>query len=628
MIQSYSERKYIILTFLIFIVVLYIIRLYYLQVADPTYKLSAENNSKRIVVEYPARGLIYDRDTNLLVYNEITYDVIINPRQLTTFDTLELSRILNVSLSDLKKKINTNIQKSPYKTSVIYRQIESKIYSELQEKLFAFNGFEIQRRTIRRHPKKIAAHLLGYLGEVSETTIQKNSYYKPGDYIGMSGIELAYEELLRGKKGVKMFLVDVHNRIQGSFQNGKYDTLAHSGKNIYLTLDAEIQEYCELLMTNKRGSIVVIDPRDGGIIALVSSPSYDPNLLVGKERSENYSELLKEEDKPLYNRALMAHYPPGSTFKMVNALIGLQEGVMTTSSTFPCHAGFHVGNFSIKCHHGGQVGLEYSIMSSCNAYYCHVFREILEGKSGSSIQDNYVRWTNYLNKFCIGVEVGSDVGYESKGFLPAPQYYDRFYGVNKWKPLMLVSMSIGQGELGITPFQMATMTSIIASKGLYYLPHIIKSVDIPNDPKRLDIDPKFLTKRNVGIDTEYFEPIINGMGLVVSGGTAGSVSYPKIAMCGKTGTAQNPHGEDHSIFVAFAPKDNPQVAMSVYVENGGFGAQWAAPIASLIAEKVLTDSIKRPDLESRIINSNLILMNKEKQQKLQETKKYTEKKLK
>lgn len=617
MVDTYPERKYVILSIIIVIVIIFILRLYNLQVEDDTYKLSAANNSQRTVIEYPARGLIYDRDSNLLVYNEVTYDIIINPRQLTPFDTTELCKYLNITKTELLERIHKAIEKSPYKTSTLFRQVNIEVSAKFQEQLYKFKGFEIQRRTLRKYKKQIAAHLLGYIGEVSETVVKKQPYYRPGDYIGISGIEATYETVLRGKKGVKMYLVDVQNRIQGSFKNGKYDTMAVAGKNIQITLDSDLQEYCELLMKNKKGSIVAINPQNGEILALVSSPSYDPNLLVGKIRSENYQKFAKDKHKPLYNRALMANYPPGSTFKMVNALIGLQEGVLTTRSTFPCYGGFHVGNFTLKCHHASQIGLEYSIMSSCNAFYCHVFKDLLQGKDGSDVRENYNTWISYLNRFGVGVRLGSDVGYESPGFLPTLEYYDRFYGKSKWKPLMLVSMSIGQGELGVTPFQMANMVSIIANKGDYYTPHIIKQIGEKEDS--IAIDSEYTTRKNVGVEKKYFEPIIDGMELVLKpGGTAQNVGYYRLSLCGKTGTAQNPHGEDHSIFVAFAPKENPQIAISVYVENGGFGSHWAAPISSLLAEKYLLDSISRKTLQEHIINTNLIKINEErKQRKLQ-----------
>jgi penicillin-binding protein 2 len=478
-------------------------------------------------------------------------------------------------------------------------------YSLLQEKLYQFRGFYIQPRTIRAYAKTVAANVLGYVGEVNQRVIDKQPYYKSGDYIGISGMEKSYEKEFRGKKGVKIFTVDVHNRIKGSYKDGKYDALAISGSNITTTLDARLQAYGELLMSNKKGSIVVIEPSTGGILTLVTSPTYNPNLLVGKERAKNYKILKNNPDKPLFNRAIGASYPPGSTFKTVNALIGLQEKVITTRTVLPCNGGYRVGSFHQHCHHGGAVNFIQSIQSSCNAYYSQVFMRILKNNSYDSISLAFDSWRNYLLKFGIGRKLNTDLSYELKGIIYTKEHYEKFFN-GRWRPLRLVSMAIGQGEIGITPLQMANVTASIANRGYYFIPHIVKEIQ-----GRDSIDARFYKKNYVGIDSVYFPPVIDGMELVVKSGTATRAYLPGISICGKTGTAENPHGKDHSIFIAFAPKENPKIAVAVFVENAGYGGTWAAPIASLMIEKYLNDSISRPYVEERIINANLLNVKEE-----------------
>jgi len=608
--SQFSERKLVIGVIFVFFALIYIVRLFYLQVIEESYRISADDNSKRVVTQYPARGLILDRNRKLMVFNEAAFDLMIIPRQLQPFDTTALSELLGLSLKSIRERIFKAKKYNRYKPSIFTKQLSAKDYAQLQEKMYKFPGFFVQTRTLRKYTKPMAAHVLGYVGEVNDRMVKNEPYYVMGDYIGISGIEKSYEKALRGKKGVKIFLVDVHNRIKGSYKEGRYDTLSVAGKNVTTTLDFRIQEYAEILMQNKIGSVVAIEPSTGEIIALVSSPSYDPALLVGRARGKNYKLLSNDNLKPLFNRALMAQYPPGSTFKLVNSLIGLEEKVITTQSTFQCNHGYTVGNFSMACHHSGTINFTYSIQGSCNAYYANVFRRILDNPHYGNVSLAFAEWRSKVVSFGLGNKMNSDFSNELEGFIPTVDYYDRYYGKNRWKSLMLVSMAIGQGEVLTTPFQMANLMAVIANRGYYYTPHIIKEVEGEEG-----ISSEFFQKKKARISPEYFEPVIEAMELVVKAGTAVSAFHPKIPICGKTGTAENPHGKDHSIFVAFAPREEPKIAIAVYIENAGFGSTWAAPIASLLIEKYLTDSISRPLVEKRILEKNLIIGKDEKEEK-------------
>ncbi len=599
--NKFESRQYVIGGIIIFIAIAFIIQLFLLQVVDTAYKVSADNNVFRYVTEYPGRGLIMDRNGKLLVYNEVAYDLEVVPNFMRSFDTLELCSILDISKEKLVEGVQKAKQYSAYKPSVVVKQISSKKYAILQETLYKFPGFAVRTRTLRKYPEPIAAHVLGYVGEVNDKIIKSDKYYKSGDYIGISGIERSYEKEVRGRKGVKIYLVDVHNSIKGSYKDGTFDTASIVGANITTTLDAELQSYGEKLMQNKIGSIVALEPSTGEILALITSPSYNSNLLVGQERTKNYMMLQDDKLKPLFNRALMARYPPGSTFKLVNALIGLQEGIITTNSAFSCNGGYHVGSFTVGCHHGGSIDFLHSIQGSCNSYYCNVFQRILDDKKYGKVSVAYNNWRKHLASFGIGRKLEIDLSSELSSFVPTSEYYDKIYGKDKWKSLWIISMAIGQGELGVTPIHMANLTATIANRGYYVIPHIIKSIE-----GKKSIDPKYLEKHYTTIDRKYFDPVVDGMELVITSGTATRARLPGVAICGKTGTAENPHGTDHSIFVAFAPKNNPKIAIAVYIENGGFGSTWAAPIASLMIEKYLNDTISRPLMEEGMVNANLI----------------------
>jgi penicillin-binding protein 2 len=485
--------------------------------------------------------------------------------------------------------------------SVFLKQVSNETYARFQEKMFMYPGFYPQPRTLRKYSKPVAAHVLGYVSEVDEGVITKNPYYKQGDYIGKSGIEESYEKVLRGKRGVKIFLVDVYSRIKGSFAGGKKDTLAVQGTNIVSSLDLELQEYGEQLMKNKRGSIVAIEPKTGEVLTLVSTPNYDPALLVGRVRSDNYSILFADTLKPLFNRALMAYYPPGSTFKPINGLIALQEGVISPTTLFGCSNGY----LFVACHsHRSPLKLSEAIAISCNAYFCQAYRKILENPKYNTLSDAYDKWRSYLTDFSFGTKMGTDFVNELPGFIPARTYFDKYYGEHGWKATTILSMGIGQGEILVTPLQMANMTAAIANRGYYFTPHIIKSIgDSGKSESQFDV------KHRIGVDSANFEEIIKGMDAAVNGEsdkTAGIAALKDIIVCGKTGTAQNPHGKNHSVFIAFAPRDDPKIAIMVVVENAGFGATYAAPIASLMIEKYLKGEVANKAREESIRNLNLM----------------------
>ncbi len=599
--NPFENRKYLIGGLLILISILYVIKLLHLQIIDKSYRLSANNNVLTFVPQFPARGLIYDRNGELIVYNEAAYDLMVIPSQLEDFDTLELCNSLNIDISYLEQKLKEARNYSRYIPSSVVNQISSVNYARLQEKLYKFPGFYVQPRTLRKYSKDIAAHILGYVGEVNKKTISEDSYYKLGDYIGINGIEKSYEKLLRGEKGVNIYLVDVYHRRKGPYQNGRFDTMAVAGSDLTTCFDSDLQEYGEMLMNNKIGSIVAIEPSSGEVLSLVSSPSYKPSLLVGRQRSINYPKLIQDTLKPLFNRALMASYPPGSTFKTINGLIGLQEGVLFPWTSYSCNLGYYSGGVHVSCHaHDSPLQLIGAVKNSCNAYFCNTYRSILDDPKFNDIHDSFENWRKHLISFGLGQKLGLDLTNELAGFIPKAAYFDRIYGEKGWSSLTVISLSIGQGELGLTPLQMANMTSVIANRGYYISPHIIK------EPQ-----PAGLERHYADIDSAYYSTIIEGMdqavnGMPGTGSTARIARIDSIRLCGKTGTAQNPHGKDHSLFIAFAPKDDPKIAISVIVENGGFGATYAAPIASLMIEKYLKGKVKRKWIENYILEANLI----------------------
>jgi penicillin-binding protein 2 len=603
--DSLGKRNVLIAIFLS-LAVIYIIRLAFLQLFDDSYLRSAQQNVLQEQTIYPARGLIYDRKGDLLVYNDAIYDLMVTPDQVKNLDTLDFCKVLGITKEGFIQrfeKMKRGKGYAPYREQVFEKQLSIQTYAAFQEKMFDFIGFTTIVRTDRRYKYSDAAHIMGYIGEVTDRDIEKSGdYYRLGDFIGISGVERTYEEALRGQKGVSYVLVDSKNRTQGRYKEGQFDTAAVAGKNIELSIDHQLQQLGEQLLNNKIGSIVAIEPSTGEILALVASPTYDPNLFVGRERGNNYMKLLRDPSKPLFNRPLAAPYPPGSIFKVLMSLTGQQEGVLTPNTSYACHRGY----MFVGCHpHSSPVQLRGAIAVSCNAYFCQVYRSVVNNPRYPKAEQAYKSFHKHMASFGLGKKLGVDLYGEGGGLLPTSEYYDKIYGRYRWQATTTLSLGIGQGELGITPLQMANATAAVANRGYYITPHIVKTIDGKPNP-----NPDYQNKHWTTIDTAYFPVVIDGMEDVVIGGTARIAQIPGIAICGKTGTAQNPHGKDHSVFFAFAPKHNPKIAIAVIVENAGFGATWAAPIASLMMEQYLTGKHDtRKALLERMLKGNLVHKN-------------------
>ncbi len=570
-------------------------RVFYLQIVESKYDALSDHNVLRHEVAYPARGEVYDRNGEYIVMSRGCYDIMITYRDLdkSGFDTTLLCDILKVSRKKLTQSLK-NARMRPRAQYMLTNFVPTKdklLFDECD-----FKGFHAIYRTAREYPRSIGGNLLGNVGEVSPAFLEKNPSYSRGDYVGTNGVESAYEEELRGVKGVYISKVDTHGTIKGSYMDGMYDTLPQQGRYLVSTIDAKLQLLGEELMKDKVGAAVAIEPSTGEILMMVSSPTFDPDKLVGRQRGNNYMELLYDKRRPLFNRSVSARYPPGSTFKLLQGLVGMQEGVLRPEMQYSCNNGFYYSGKKLGCHpHATPLALKYAVATSCNAYFCHVYRNILHNNKYGSIQEAYDVWRDYVLSFGFGRKLDSDFIGEGSGYVPESSYYDRIYR-KSWSALTVISLSIGQGELGCTPLQMANFAAIIANRGYYYPPHIVKRVE-----GRDSLDVKFRTKHYTKVDPKYFEPIIQGMwdGVNVSGSSLGA-RLDGYDVCGKTGTAENPHGRDHSTFLSFAPKDNPRIAISVYVENGGFGASAALPIASLIEEQYLTGEIKRTQLLERV----------------------------
>ena len=587
-----------------------IIRLFSIQIIEDKYKMDAENNSMVYSTIYPTRGIINDRYGNILVGNKVAYDLLVTPREIEEFDTLTFCRVLDVTPEFVREKMaeyKKNRKRIGYQSVVMLKQIEPEAYMRFAEVAYKFPGFRGQARSIRDYPFNAGGNLLGYVSEVNQKYIDQHpGEYRSGDYAGQTGIEAAREKELRGEKGYNIYLRNSKNRIESRYKDGEFDKEAVPGDDVMTTIDAELQHYGQMLMANKVGSLVAIEPSTGEILTMVSSPGIDVDQLANI--GQHYKDIATDPYKPMFNRAVQAPYPPGSVFKLVNGLIGLQEGVLTPNTMYPCSMGYHFGRNKLGCHaHKSPINFEESIMMSCNAYYCYVLRNLLENSKYDSIDEAMDKWNEYVRSFGFGQKLGSDFPSELGGFIPDSKYYNKVYRKGGWKATTVISLSIGQGEIGTTPLHMANLCATIANRGYYYIPHIIK------DSENVSIDEKYKERKYTMVDTTHFQKVVGGMYRAVnsgfgSGGTASIAAVPGLDICGKTGTAQNPHGYDHSVFICFAPRDNPKIAVAAYVENGGFGATWAAPIASLLTEMYLTREIRpeRKALEDRVLKGNLM----------------------
>ena len=594
MSNQYADRSRVVRIAFIVIGVLFIGRLAILQLFNPKYKELAEMQSLRNVTQYPARGFIYDRHGELLVHNEAVYDLMVIPRMVKNLDTAYFCQCLGITLDDFEERMTKARKYSPYSASIFMKQISKEEYAKFENKMFRFKGFYISQRTLRIYDRPIAAQVLGYVGEVDQGDLDRDAYYKRGDYIGKSGLEKSYEAVLRGTKGQKIMHVDVHNREIGPYRNGELDTMPVEGCNLYTTLDADLQAYAEELMANKRGCVVAIEPSTGEVLAMVSAPTYDPNLLVGRIRGKNYLLLNSDLGKPMLNRALMGQYPPGSIFKVAQAMTALDLGVITPGTGFVCdkHPGCH--------NHPSARSVREAIKMSCNPYFYQVYRRVIQqGKYRSNTKDSrygLTVWREYMLRFGFGQKLDIDLPKTgmSSGTIPDTAYYDRWYGRDGWAFSTIYSNSIGQGEVTVVPIQMANLAAIVANHGWYITPHVVRFYGADSIQ-----DEKYKIHHETGIKKEYFDIAADGMYDVVhvAGGTARRARVDGLDICGKTGTAEN-YGNDHSVFIAFAPKNNPKIALAVYVENAqGGGGTWAAPIAGLIIEKYLNGEVKRKDVE-------------------------------
>ncbi len=615
------NRKYIVQGLFIVIALILLGKLFYIQIISDKAFISAESNVLKKKFKFPARGAILDRNMKVIVQNEPVYDLMVIPNEVKEFDTVTLAAALEISVADARKFMRKAKAKSNYQATPFVKQISVQSYARLQEIMYRFPGFSTQDRTIRHYPDSVGGQLFGYVKEVDSADIAKSEgFYKPGDYKGKSGLEKSYEEVLRGEKGVVNTIYDVHNTPQGSYADGKYDINAVSGERLISGIDMRIQKLGEELMANKVGAIVAIEPASGEILSLVSSPGYDPNLLVGRNQGNNYMEFIVGNPyRPSLVRPIMGYYPPGSSFKPVDALIGLQEGVIDPNTTFFCPHYYQAGNRKIKCEHfDGSISLRRGIARSCNTYFCYVFQKLITKNGMKNQRQTYQEWRDKVAKFGFGSKLDIDMPYERKGYFYTADHYDKLYG-KRWGYTNVISQAIGQGEITATPLQMANAMAIIANRGYYIKPHLIKGIGDKNLVKK-----EYVVKNYVGVDARHFEPVIDGMQDAVntSWGTAILSRIPDVVLCGKTGTVQNPHGKNHSVFIGFAPRDNPKIAIAVIVENAGYGSTYAAPIASYMIEKYLKGSVSggRAAQVEWMKNQNLLPLLIDKTKKIKLTK--------
>lgn len=597
-----ENRRFVIIGFFAIVGLIYLARLFYLQVLDESYSIVSSSNSIKRVIEIPFRGQIYDRNGKLIVYNTPVYDLMVTPRKAKVEDTLRFCRVLGIERREFDSLMNLASVYSLNKPSVFLRQLSKEDFASIQDVMVDYSGFQFVKSSLRTYTAPTLANTLGYVSEITKKQLdaQEEPYYRQSDYIGQSGVEKIYENELRGKRGTKFVMQNVAGVYKGPWKGGELDTMAVAGSNLYSGIDLETQQYADSLMGHKVGSVVAIEPSTGQIISMVSAPTYDPNILASRFFSKNYSALVRNPFKPLFNRPVMASYRPGSTFKLIQALVGLQEGVVTPGS------GFSHANCPVGCHnHAATTSIALGVTHSCNPYFYHLFRRVIYNNkisntfkaSAAGLED----WHTRVSKFGIGQQLGIDLPSERKGNLPDKKYYDKIYGENAWKFSNIYSISIGEGEILITPLKMANVAAIIANKGYFYTPHVIHGV---GDQKKLD--PMYTTRRETNVDARHFAPVIEGMIGAIQSGTAKSARIEGITVAGKTGTSQNKKGDDHSIFIGFAPVENPKIAIAVFVENGGFGGQAAAPIAGLIMEKYLTGKVTNKALEKKMMELNLL----------------------
>jgi len=600
-------RQFLLFFCIIVVGLVFTVRLSYLQLYSPQSNNLFEDNAIRKVYDYPKRGFVYDRNGKLLVSNQPSYDVMVIPREVEPLDTLEFCSFLKIEKDDFIKKYKKAKHYSPRLPSVFVSHLSKEDYAVLQEKMRKYTGFYIQKRSLRQYETTIGANVLGDIGEVNNGNIRKDSYYKMGDLIGKNGIEVSYEKILRGRKGIKFIQKDRFNRNLGPYKDKKFDTIPEQGKDITITIDAELQAYGELLMRNKRGGIIAIEPGSGEILAMVAAPTYNPNDLVGRKRSENFTKLVRDTiAKPLFNRSLQGVYEPGSPFKLMNALVALQEGVLTPEDKVTCYKGLKYGDRFMKCHcnYGARNNMLRGIQESCNAYFGTAYKKILDKYENASVGID--KWSDHVKSFGLGNFLNNDLAVGQKGRIPNRAYYKRLYP-KSFRSTYTISNAIGQGEVATTPIQLANMTAAIANRGYYFTPHVIKSIKGETLPR------KYTTPKYTTIDKEHFDTVIEGMLKVYENGTARGVRIKDIEICGKTGTVENfikldsvkTQLTDHSIFVAFAPKNNPKIALAVFVENGYWGSRFAGKIASLMIEKHIKGEITRKDLERWIRTHSL-----------------------
>ena len=581
-----EKRKFVIGGFIVAIVLIYIVRLVQLQVLDNTYKANADSNAFMEKVIYPSRGLIYDRNDSLVVYNTPEYDLVMIPKDVVPFDTIDFCNTLKISRNEFDRRweeMRKGRNYSAFTQQVFMNHLTPEDYGRLQEKLYRFPGFYIVQRILRQYNYHVAANVLGDIREVNARDIENDNYYRPGDYTGDLGIEKSYEKWLRGVKGKEILIRDATGKIKGRYNDGADDVAPVAGNNLKLSIDIGLQAYGEMLMQGKVGAIVCIEPKTGEILALVSSPTYDPALLMGKERGKNYGELVNNRLKPLYDRSIMAAYPPGSTFKPTQGLIFLQEGIITTSTAYPCRRGYVNAGLRVGCHgHPSPLSLKPALQTSCNAYFCWGFKHMMDNrKKYGSTGKAFEVWKNHMVSMGYGYKLDIDIPGESRGFIPNTAFYDKFHKKGKWTGQSIISDAIGQGEILATPLQIANLSATIANRGYYITPHVVKNIE------GVGVLKKSLQRHDTDIDKNYYNYIVEGMRMAVLGGTCTGANIPGLDVCGKTGTAQNPHGRDHSIFMGFAPMNDPQIAVCVYVENAGFGATFGVPIGALMIQRYL-----------------------------------------